>query len=468
MARSRVRTRREKRADPGPDSGDAEIKKKIVRRGAKYCVTSEDGSREFGCFDSKAEAQRRLGQVESFKQGGHFHVFGGAESSRDEGAAHTHRVDIGEGVVVVSTPSDPGPEHTHEIAIGSVTIRSGPPLVDENGLAKGLLPRTLSWTAVALGEMPTFGQSGIAKSLEADVPARFRYWTAKTAETARTVRDALVEAQLFTPESVQKVDGESRRVVVETTTYLANEDAAAAELQPATSVEMAGASLVTADADVTIVAADLVDALDPTRVDDLLQKSEPWVAVVNVQSDRLPTVRASARKIFRLRTRPGVVFATSQEKLEPSALIADEEHSLDDDVSKALRGDMTILIAKVDDETTEERFVLGIVLEPDVVDSQKDTYDVATVRATAHKYMRDFQNVGLMHKGLINGKAHVVQSFIAPVAMEIAGTTIKIGTWLVGMIFDDEPIWAEIKSGNLTSFSIGGDAVRQPVDAKAT
>lgn len=558
MARSRVRTRREKRADPEPDSGDAaDVSKKIVRRGTQYCVTSEDGSRNFGCFATRAEAERRLGQVESFKdekadwtaafinslpdsaflhvlpggkkdsegktvprtlrmfpirnasgavdlphlrnalsripqstrisQGikdrlaaearrildretrkqaeGHFHVFGGAESSRDFGPSHVHRVEVSPGAVVVSTPSDPGPEHTHEIAIGSVTIESGPPLVDETGLAKGLLPRVLSWSAVALGEMPELGSSGLEKSLEADVPARFRYWTAKAEDEARSVRDALVEAQVFTPENVRKVDGESRRTIVETSIFLAKQDVAPELLEQSADVELAGARLVVANADVTIVAADVVDALDPTRVGDLLKKSEPWVAVVAADSDRLPAIRAESRKVFRLRTRPGVAFATSQDELVSSALVV-EELPLDDDVSKALRRDVTILITKADHDA-EEQFVLGIVLEPDVVDSQKDTYDVATVRATAHKYMSEFQNVGLMHRKLINGKATVVQSFVAPVAMEIAGTTIKIGTWLVGMLFDDD-IWADVKSGKLTSFSIGGDAVRKPVAAEST
>ena len=302
----------------------------------------------------------------------------------------------------------------------------------------------LSWTAVSLGEMPALGSSGLEKSLEADVPPRFRYWTAKTDDEARSVRDALVEAQVFTPENVQKVDGVPRRTISETTIFLAKEAEAAAELEPARDVEIAGARLVVADVDVTIVAADVVDALDPARVGDLLKKSEPWVAVVSAGSDRLPAIRAASRKVYRLRTRPGVAFATSQEELVPNALVV-EERPLDDDVSKALRVEVAFLVSKADAEQEDERFVLGIVLEPDVVDSQKDTYDVATVRATAHKYMREFQNVGLMHRKIINNKATVVQSFLAPVPMEIAGTKIKVGTWLVGMIFDDVDIWAAIR-----------------------
>lgn len=559
MARSRVRTRREKRAELEPDSGGADVAKKIVRRGAQYCVVSEDGSQNFGCFATRAAAVRRLGQVESFKDEkavwttafvnslpdsaflhvrpggkkdgegktvprdlrmfpirnqtgavdlphlrnalaripqsnlsqeikdrlaatarrlldretqkrneGHFHLFGGVESSRAFGPGHTHRVPFGDGTIVISTPSDVDLDHLHEIFLGSIKIESGASLIDETGLAKGLLPRVLSWTAVSLGEMSAFGSSGLEKSLEGDVPPRFRYWTAKTEDEARSVRDALVEAQVFTPENVRKmVGGGSRRTISETKVYLAKESEEAAELEPARGVEIAGARLVVADADVTIVAADVVDALDPARVGELLKKSEPWVAVVNAGSDRLPAIRAASRKVFRLRTRPGVAFATSQEELVPSVLV-EEERPLDDDVSKALRGEVVFLVSKADEEQADERFVLGVVLEPDVVDSQKDTYDVATVRATAHKYMSEFQNVGLMHRKIINNKATVVQSFLAPVAMEIAGTKIKVGTWLVGMIFDDADIWASIKSGKLTSFSIGGDAVRKPIDATST
>ena len=42
------------------------MEKRIVEENGRYCVYSEDGDRNFGCYDSLAEAQRRLGQVESF------------------------------------------------------------------------------------------------------------------------------------------------------------------------------------------------------------------------------------------------------------------------------------------------------------------------------------------------------------------------------------------------------------------
>lgn len=115
------------------------------------------------------------------------------------------------------------------------------------------------------------------------------------------------------------------------------------------------------------------------------------------------------------------------------------------------------------DAVTELRYVLGIVLEPDVVDSQGDTYDAETIRRAAWDYMCRMQNVGLMHKGLVNGKVDLVECWIAPVAMNVNGTSIKPGTWMIGMRCNDDAIWSDVKSGKLTGLSIGGFARKIPV-----
>ena len=39
----------------------------IARRGNQWCALSEDGTRSFGCFDTREQAVARLGQVEDFK-----------------------------------------------------------------------------------------------------------------------------------------------------------------------------------------------------------------------------------------------------------------------------------------------------------------------------------------------------------------------------------------------------------------
>lgn len=43
----------------------------IRQRGSKYQAVSEDGTKNLGTFDSKAEAEHRLKQIEYFKHEKH-------------------------------------------------------------------------------------------------------------------------------------------------------------------------------------------------------------------------------------------------------------------------------------------------------------------------------------------------------------------------------------------------------------
>lgn len=110
----------------------------------------------------------------------------------------------------------------------------------------------------------------------------------------------------------------------------------------------------------------------------------------------------------------------------------------------------------------DEQIVYGIVLEPDTVDAQDDIYSAEEVRNAAHKYMEDFQNAGLMHRRKINDKAKVIESYLAPDNFSIGGQKVKKGTWVMAMRVMDETIWKQVKSGDLTGFSIGGSAQRTP------
>lgn len=118
-------------------------------------------------------------------------------------------------------------------------------------------------------------------------------------------------------------------------------------------------------------------------------------------------------------------------------------------------------------EAGEERFVLGIVLEPDVVDAQNDTYNAEEVRDACHTFMADFQNVGLMHKGFINAKVKILESYIAMAEFTLGAIVVKVGTWLMAVRVLDDDLWEAVKDGGLTGFSIGGTAQRKPVTQKA-
>lgn len=111
----------------------------------------------------------------------------------------------------------------------------------------------------------------------------------------------------------------------------------------------------------------------------------------------------------------------------------------------------------------DERYVLGIVLEPDIVDAQSDTYSVEEIRQAEHKFMQSYRNMGLMHKEFVNEDVKILESYLAPVDFTLGDVTVKKGTWLMAVRVLDDTLWKQVKGGGLTGFSIGGSAVRKPV-----
>jgi hypothetical protein len=116
-------------------------------------------------------------------------------------------------------------------------------------------------------------------------------------------------------------------------------------------------------------------------------------------------------------------------------------------------------------EELEERFVLGVVLEPEEVDSQKHIYSEADVRKAAHNFLEVHARMGLMHTEDVTGKIKILESFVAPVNMEIDGVAVKKGTWLLGARIVDDELWEGVKNGKFNGWSIGGTAIESIEDA---
>ena len=134
-------------------------------------------------------------------------------------------------------------------------------------------------------------------------------------------------------------------------------------------------------------------------------------------------------------------------------------------------------ISKADDEP-EERFILGLVLEPNdgdegaplKPDTQGDVYSTAAVRKTAHGWMERYGAVDLMHswEALGAGSVAILESYLAPVNFTIGEGNdqyeVVKGTWLLALRILDEKIWQQIKAGAIGAFSVGGKATRTPLD----
>ena len=113
-------------------------------------------------------------------------------------------------------------------------------------------------------------------------------------------------------------------------------------------------------------------------------------------------------------------------------------------------------------DPNDERFVLGIVLEPEVVDAQGDIYSGEEIRRAAHRFMEEFGGLGLMHRLRVNGEVKVLESFLAPTDLEVGGVQVRKGTWLLAVRVLSDELWERVKGGDLTGFSIGGSARRVP------
>jgi hypothetical protein len=404
-----VRTRRQKAAAPAQD-----VSKELVQRGGQWCVLSADGSRSFGCYASKPQAEARLAQVESYK------------------------------------------------AAGALELLDWEP-------SNGVLPPVIAPATVAKGVMPPLGSSALPASFEAQIPAPFRYWKASTAEEARAVRDDLVERRLIKARDVLVVDGAPTRVLWKA--YVAVEDQADAPLakrQPAGVA--AGLRLDTSKAtlDGAIRVLDVSDEpgelsrWDEARIQKTVTgvgTAQPFVFVWRTDQVELGVAAKAGLTEFELASRPGLVFG-SQLPLAPNAELA----TVRAEASKSFG------VRIVKDAGAEERYVLGVVLAPDVVDSQGDTYSADEVRKAAHGWMeKGAGQLGKQHNEMVaQDKLRVLETYLAPVDFSYGQETIAKGTWLLAIRIPDNELWTAVKSGSFTGFSIGGTAIRTPEPTSPT
>lgn len=99
-----------------------------------------------------------------------------------------------------------------------------------------------------------------------------------------------------------------------------------------------------------------------------------------------------------------------------------------------------------------------------IVDWQQDCIDPADLEKAAYEYVADFGTAGEMHQR--GGVGHIVESVVftkeKAQALGIPPDALPEGWW-VGFRITDEDVWAKIKNGEYSMFSIEGSAVREPV-----
>jgi hypothetical protein len=165
------------------------------------------------------------------------------------------------------------------------------------------------------------------------------------------------------------------------------------------------------------------------------------------------------------------------------------------EVAKAATAEMLILRKS----EPELRYTLGVVYEPDTIDTQQEFATADTIRDAAWGFLARLQGLaksataivdaalsvedgeslvvdisevsdvldalekgaGLddQHRQIDDDLGMIVESYLAPTDLTINGQVVKQGAWLLGVRWS-EPMWAKIKAGERTGLSMFGYATR--------
>ena len=79
--------------------------------------------------------------------------------------------------------------------------------------------------------------------------------------------------------------------------------------------------------------------------------------------------------------------------------------------------------------------------------------------------MEEYRNIGLIQRGLVNGRVKILESYLAPTSFALGGAQVRKGTWLLAMRVLDDDLWSQVKNGELTGLTMGGSAAQLPEPA---
>lgn len=123
----------------------------------------------------------------------------------------------------------------------------------------------------------------------------------------------------------------------------------------------------------------------------------------------------------------------------------------------------SVLIRKSD---SAKRLVYGVVLEPDVVDSQNEWEQAEVIEKTAQEFLARYNTetqLGLQHVLFGDLGIDLAESYIAPQDLDFDGELgpddlIRKGSWVMCVKVHNEDIWQGVLDGSITGFSVRGIA----------
>ena len=137
--------------------------------------------------------------------------------------------------------------------------------------------------------------------------------------------------------------------------------------------------------------------------------------------------------------------------------------------AKGIKKQNIVLSATISKIDEDQRIVKGwaSIIEENgevVIDSQGDIIDEIELEKAAHDFVLDARIAGEMHENT-TGVGRLIESMVFTKETQAAlGIDLKKIGWWLGFKIDSAEVWAAIKSGKYKAFSIGGIAMREPVE----
>jgi hypothetical protein len=116
-------------------------------------------------------------------------------------------------------------------------------------------------------------------------------------------------------------------------------------------------------------------------------------------------------------------------------------------------------IMKMDDD---KRLIYGLVLVPDVEDLQGDIVSKEEIESACHDYLVNSRLIKAQHRAPTD--AEVVECYIAPMDIPLGKGIAPQGSWIMVTKVHSNAMWAAVKKGDITGYSIGGIGTREPME----
>lgn len=186
------------------------------------------------------------------------------------------------------------------------------------------------------------------------------------------------------------------------------------------------------------------------------QAADSWVVEV-------PGLGAALRRLLKCGT-PFVNDLSDSLFLTSERVVDGEVISVNPAEPQEVATAKSFSVRLIKQAAAEERFVFGVVMEPDTVDSQGDKTSADEIRKAAHGFMQNYRNLGKQHDEIVTGKLEILESYVAPVQFGEGESLVKAGSWCMAIRVVSDDLWESVKKGEFTGFSIGGRATRTRPD----